>query len=110
MSFSVLHWKLQPANCTHTSLWVVLGDAGLGEVVNDLLFKDFGVIDEQLGALIHQVLRNVDTGRLPGVTQHTCTHEHLDVSSNRGYSSQMHIRAVSSDSAGFVCTKSKPRV
>lgn len=49
---------------THTSLWVVLRDAGLGQVMNDLFLQDFGVIDEQLGSLVHQILRDVDAGRL----------------------------------------------
>ena len=61
---------------THTSLWVVLGDVGLREVMNDLLLEDFGVVDEQLGSLIHQILRDVDTGRLPGLHTHTHTHAH----------------------------------
>lgn len=58
---------------THTSFWVVLRDAWLGKVVNDLFLKNFGVVDEQLGSLVHQIFRDVDTGRLPGVaTQNTC--------------------------------------
>lgn len=52
-----------------TSLWVVLGDVRLGQVVNDLLLQNFGVIDEEFGTLIQQVFSNVDTRRLPGVAR-----------------------------------------
>ena len=33
--------------------------------MNDLFFENFGVVYEELGSLIHQVLWDVDTGRLP---------------------------------------------
>lgn len=56
-----------------TSLWVVLGDVGLGQVVNYLLLHNFGVIDEEFGAFIQQVFSNVDTRRLPGVATQTHT-------------------------------------
>lgn len=39
--------------------------------MNDLLLENFGVIDEQFGALVHQIFRDVDTGRLPGVAIQT---------------------------------------
>lgn len=38
--------------------------------MNDLLLEHFGVVDEQLGSLIHQILRDVDTGGLPAVATH----------------------------------------
>lgn len=41
--------------------------------MNDLLLENFGVIDEQFGTLVHQIFRDVDTGRLPGVATQTHT-------------------------------------
>lgn len=52
-----------------TSLWVVLRDVRLGQVVNDLLLYNFGVIDEEFGAFVQQIFSNVDTRRLPGVAK-----------------------------------------
>lgn len=54
-----------------TSVRVVLGDAGLRQVINNLLFEDLGVVDEQLGPLVHQILGDVDAGRLPATVAQT---------------------------------------
>lgn len=65
--------------CSHkrTSLWVVLRDVGLGQVVNDLLLHNFGVIDEEFGTLIQQIFSNVDARRLPGVARKDTLFSHL---------------------------------
>lgn len=58
---------------THTSLWVVSGNAGLRQVLDYLLLQHFRVINMQLGSFVHQIHRDVDTGGLSETHIHTGT-------------------------------------
>lgn len=64
---------VQPTH-THTSVGVVLRDVGLRQVINNLFFENLWVVDEQLGPLIHQILGDVNAGRLPATVTQTRTH------------------------------------
>ena len=44
---------------------IVPGDEGVLEVHEDLLPRHLGIVDGQLGALVHELLCHVDGGRLP---------------------------------------------
>ena len=46
---------------------VVSGYEGMLEVHDDLLPRHLGIVDGQLGALVHKLLGNIDGGRLPGL-------------------------------------------
>lgn len=65
------HMRAHTDTHRRTSLRVVLGDVGLRQVIDNLFFENLGVVDEQLGPLVHQILGDVDAGRLPATVAQT---------------------------------------